>query len=211
MNSLPTFELRAIRGERFLEWSRRWGRSSETGPVTSQYDNELKADAPEVQAFGLYACGHPVGAFSCGFHQLPRGGVAGRLDLVFTKPRLRGKGIGGFLIINFADRCVSTDGIRSLSTVAVHPAVRHVFQKVLHFDDAKVGQDVPLFRYQLTDDGTEFRTKVRAELRHRRERLKRACVQCTRFRWSDAWCASEGDPKPQRRPIPPEDLLRRAS
>ncbi len=214
-------ELVRVRGRRFLEWSTRWGRSAEAGPVSSQYRDELQSEAEHVEAHALYACGKPVGAFTVGFHPLPRGGLAGRLDLVLSDPTLRGRGVGGLMMACFVDTCLrrTAPEVSLLSAVAVHPSVRHVLGGAFGFEPASVG-DVPLYQRILGSTGGSDAGEARAELvttgqrerRRRMGRLRSGCVTCRARAWGEPWCVRPGEAKP---PVPPPPVpvsdLREAS
>ena len=157
--------------------------------ISSQYERELAADAADVGALGVLACGKLVGALSYGIVRLPRDGVAGRLDVVVTDPVCRGKGIGSILITGFVGELHRRHGdeLRHLSVVAMHPAVERSVA-ALGFEAADVGPNVPLFqvaldgkrRLQVLDGSNKVLARRLADLRT-------DCARC-KSRRAAPWC-----------------------
>ncbi len=184
--------LTPLDGPKFLHFLSRHGRSEAAGPISSQYEKELREGDAEHGAFLFSACGNPVAALSYGRVPLPRrsGAFSGRLDTVVARDDLRGNGLGGILMCEFIVRLHDDGqaGLAHLSTVAVHPSVASWATR-MGFDRARADK-VPLFQVDLESPKRrlEIVGRAKAELRKRMVSLSRRCGMCMRSRGQNAWC-----------------------
>lgn len=188
---------RPVPGPDFLRFVASAGRSREAGSVSSQYEQDLGRQGGFASTEGLYACDRLVGAYSWATYPCERtAGISGRLDLVATDPAVRGTGLGGLLMARFITGLCERHGDRleHVSTVAVHPAVKHFFAEA-GFEGLAHG-DTPLYQLQLDGPGRRrLQQHAAGKALRQRDGLKLRCLKCQRDRWARAWCRSPKEPK----------------
>ncbi|MFQ5473525.1 MAG: hypothetical protein ACE5FA_11675 [Dehalococcoidia bacterium] len=184
-------EIVSMDGSSFLRMLRLHGRSEEAGPVSSQFEKELRGESPDFGVLALRACGHTVGALSYGCLDLPfePGTVSGRIDVVVTERHCRGLGIGGILMASLFKKLIDEHGdrLRHFSTIAVHPAI---VRFVSHFGFRRIeGGETPLYSITLNEaTRQEFALQSERALALAMNRLRQRCLECRRRRWIVPWC-----------------------
>lgn len=187
-------ELTSMEAQPFLRLARRAAFDEAAGGwVGSQYEAQLLARDPSVGVWALVGCDQVFGAMSWGIHELPRGGVSGRIDLVVTEPRQRGRGVARIVMAHFISETERRfgDELRHVSVIAQHPAIGHCV-KQWGLQAADCG-NAPMFQVDLQGTGRgAFFTTVRRDLHDRLGTLKHGCLRCRKHAWVTPWCA-EGE------------------
>ena len=148
----------------FLTLARQFARSTEAGPVGSQYEERLwrgdLSGEPELGLLGVGVESELLCALSYGYHVLPRNHeVSARIDLVITRARNRGRGLAALVMAEFLHRSIVrfAGRLAHLSVVAQHPAIEtfvrrigytplpnmsaHIFELHLRDDEARSALD----------------------------------------------------------------------
>ena len=158
----------------FFDFARHFARSPEAGPVGSQYESRLRrgelAGEPRLSLLGLWVESHLVAAMSSGLHTLPRGhSLSGRIDLVLTHQRCRGRGLASLLMSQYLVDLIDTqrERVAHLSVVAQHPAIARFVEAMGYEPFMKA--DAPIFEKRLDDVS---RKQLYLKARAARNRLK---------------------------------------
>ena len=184
-------EIVPIPGGDFLQIARRYARSQEVGPVSTQYENELASGEAGYGALGLMSCGNAVAVISYSCLPLPHQPSArsGRIDVVATVDFCRGFGLATIIIGGLIQRLLEQHGesLVHFSTIAVHPAIAKIVEK-FGFTRLETG-DTPLYSRRIEKEQTaDLLRDATAEVGRGISRLRARCMQCQRYRWVDPWC-----------------------
>lgn len=191
-----SLKFEAVPFEQFRLLVANQAKSSEIGPVGSQYLEELEAKSLYVGTLGLFACEKLVGALSYGVHPIRNNQkqIAARLDVVVTREECRHLGIGGLLVSQLYHSLLEEypDTLVDISTIAAHPSVaRHI--ETLGFETCQVFSDEP--RYSINCDSPESKQqlskKTKKDIQEREGHLKLKCLECLSRNWGRPWCCPE--------------------
>ncbi len=179
----------------FLALVRRHGRVA-GGPIVSQYESELRNGAPQVGAYGLFACGRLVGALSYGRIDLPEPKTfSGRIDVVVTEPHCRGRGVAGLLLADLLRRLLAETcpRLRHLSVIAESPSIAAYAERFGMKRQERVA--APLYSLRLDEAARRHLERAADEtFANALRSLRLGCVACRRRAWGDAWCRPDGKP-----------------
>lgn len=186
---LGRLELVSWEGAGFLALVAEHARSADHGVIGSQYEAELRAGDPAVSCRVLTACGQPVAGVSWGYVELPRGGVASRLDVVFVDAELRGHRLGRLAMAAWMHTSLEEhpDRLRLLTTIAVHPAVQALCER---FElRREPSAPYPLHQRRLDPEARRLLGRtLRFTYQQQLGALRMRCQHCKRHRWAEPWC-----------------------
>lgn len=182
-----------IEFEEFLYLIRNQGNSNVVGPVTTQYEDDLKRGSAKVDVFGFYACDELVGAISYGVEKVinDEDAVAARLDIVITLKKCRGHGVGALLVTKMFENLINKYGenLKNISTIAAHPAIAKCVNG-LGFTSAPDNSSTNRFYISLQEKENFdlLKANVEREINKRMSSLKFKCINCESRKGVAPWC-----------------------